>query len=65
MELYLKEVGTAAYLDVLEGFGETIRRFAKNSILNNQYIKTEVVSIDEPSFGYLNINASAGDLCMV
>jgi 5-methyltetrahydropteroyltriglutamate--homocysteine methyltransferase len=65
MEQYLKEVGITGYLDVLEGFAETIRRFAKNSVLNNKYIKTEVVSIDEPSFGYLNINANSGDLCMI
>ncbi len=57
MEQYLKEIGNTSYSDVLEGFAETIRRFAKNSILNTKYIKTEVISIDEPSFGFLNINA--------
>jgi 5-methyltetrahydropteroyltriglutamate--homocysteine methyltransferase len=57
MEQYLKEMGTVAYADVLEGFSETIRRFAKNSILNEKHIKTEVVSIDEPSFGILDISA--------
>jgi len=62
MEQYLKEVGTTAYGDVLDGFAETIRRFAKNSILNSKYIRTEVVSIDEPSFGFLTINASKEEL---
>ena len=57
MEQYLKEVGTVPYADVLSSFGETINRFAKNSILNTKYVKTEVVSIDEPSFGFLNITA--------
>ena len=57
LEQYLSEVGTTPYSDVLESFAETIRRFAKNSILNSKYIKTEVVSIDEPSFGFLNIAA--------
>ena len=57
MELYLKEIGTIAYNDVLEGFAETVRRFAKNSVLDSKYIKTDVVSIDEPSFGFLNIAA--------
>jgi 5-methyltetrahydropteroyltriglutamate--homocysteine methyltransferase len=57
MEQYLKEIGTIAYPDVLEGLAETIRRFAKNSILNSKYIKTEAISIDEPSFGFLNITA--------
>ncbi|MGF3522964.1 MAG: hypothetical protein ACQXXJ_07695 [Candidatus Bathyarchaeia archaeon] len=57
MEQYLKEVGTGAYVDVLDEFAETVRRFAKNSVLNTKYVKTEVVSLDEPSFGFLNISA--------
>jgi len=59
MEQYLKEIGTKSYTDVLDGFAETIRRFAKNSVINTKYIKTEVVSIDEPSFGFLNIAAGS------
>ena len=57
MELYLQEMGTVAYADVLEGFAETIRRFAKGCMVNTKYIKTDVISIDEPSFGFMNINA--------
>ncbi len=57
MELYLKEMGTVAYTDVLNGFAETIRRFAKSSLVDTKYLKTEVISIDEPSFGFMNINA--------
>jgi 5-methyltetrahydropteroyltriglutamate--homocysteine methyltransferase len=57
MEQYIKEIGTTPYADVLDAYAETIRRFAKNSLLDNKYVKTEVVSIDEPSFGYLNITA--------
>jgi 5-methyltetrahydropteroyltriglutamate--homocysteine methyltransferase len=63
MEQYLKEIGTASYHDVLDGFAETIRRFAKNSIIDTKYLKTEVVSIDEPSFGFLNINAEGDLIC--
>ncbi len=59
LEQYLKEVGTVPYSDVLESFAETIKRFAKNSILNSKYIKTEVVSIDEPSFGFQSIAAGS------
>jgi len=59
MEQYLKEIGTTPYSDVLESFAETIRRFAKNSILNSKHIKTEVVSIDEPSFGFQSIAAGS------
>jgi 5-methyltetrahydropteroyltriglutamate--homocysteine methyltransferase len=57
MELYLQEIGRIAYRDVLAGFAETIRRFAKNSIVKTKYVKTEVISIDEPSFGFMNIVA--------
>ena len=57
MEQYLKEMGTVACSDVLDGYAETIRRFAKNSVLDNKYVKTEVVSIDEPSFGFLDVAA--------
>ncbi len=59
MEQYLKEIGTTLYRDVLESFAETVRRFAKNSILNSKHAKTEVVSIDEPSFGFLSIAAES------
>jgi 5-methyltetrahydropteroyltriglutamate--homocysteine methyltransferase len=57
MELYLKEVGTVPYKDILLMFAETVRRFASNSILDSKYVKTEVVSLDEPSFGFQDISA--------
>ena len=63
MEQYLAEIGNVAYGDVLDGFAETIRRFAKNSIVDTKYVKTETVSIDEPSFGFHNINAGSEILC--
>lgn len=56
-ELYLKEVGTTAYRDVLLMFAESVRRFAVNSLLNSKYVKTEVVSLDEPSFGFQDVAA--------
>jgi 5-methyltetrahydropteroyltriglutamate--homocysteine methyltransferase len=58
MELYLKEVGTTPYKDVLVMFAETIRRFAKNALLNSKYVRTEVVALDEPSFGFHEIAAN-------
>ncbi|MEM1540451.1 MAG: hypothetical protein QXJ07_03610 [Candidatus Bathyarchaeia archaeon] len=57
LELYLKEIGTTIYKDVLLMFAETVRRFARNAILNSKYVKTEVVAIDEPSFGFQEISA--------
>jgi 5-methyltetrahydropteroyltriglutamate--homocysteine methyltransferase len=65
MEQYLKEVGTVPYRDVLEGFAETVRRFAKNAVLDLKYVKTAVVSIDEPSFGFADIAADSDMLCGV
>ncbi len=59
IEQYLNEVGATAYPDVLDGFAQTINRFAKNSILNNKYIETKVVSIDEPSLGHSPFTGSA------
>jgi len=58
MELYLKEVGTTPYKDILLMFAETIRRFAKNALLNSKYVRTEVVALDEPSFGFHEIAAN-------
>lgn len=65
MELYLKEVGTTLYEDVLLMFAETVRRFAKNSIINSKYIKTEAVSLDEPSFGFKDISANTDTIIKV
>jgi 5-methyltetrahydropteroyltriglutamate--homocysteine methyltransferase len=55
MELYLKMIGTIPYKDMLLMFAETVKQFAKNSILNSKYVKTEVVSLDEPSFGFQDV----------
>jgi 5-methyltetrahydropteroyltriglutamate--homocysteine methyltransferase len=65
MEQYLKEIGTVAYADILDSFAETIRRLAKNSVLNDKHVKTEVVSIDEPSFGFLDVAAEKDKLIKV
>jgi 5-methyltetrahydropteroyltriglutamate--homocysteine methyltransferase len=65
MEQYLHEVGTTPYPDVLDGLAGTIQRFAQNAVLNNKHIQTTVVSIDEPSFGFNNIQASPELLCEV
>ncbi len=52
IEQYLNEVGATVYPDVLDGFAQTLNRFAKNSVLNTKYIETKVISIDEPSLGH-------------
>ena len=65
MEHYLREIGKKPYQDVLDALSETIRRFAKNSILNSKYVQTTAVSIDEPSFGFNNILAPPEVICRV
>jgi len=57
IELYMREIGKIIYRDVLLMFAETVRNFARGAILDSKYIKTEVVSIDEPSFGFQEIPA--------
>lgn len=57
LELYLKEIGTTLFKDVLLMFAETVRLFAKNSILNSKYVKTEVMAFDEPSLGFQDVTA--------
>lgn len=64
-ELYFQEFGAKVYPDVLLGLAETVNRFAKNAIINSKYIQTSVVSIDEPSLGYINIDVNPGLLCEV
>ena len=65
LEHYLHEIGNTPYQDVLEGLAVTIQRFAKNSVLNSKHIETAVVSIDEPSFGFNNIQAPSDVICGV
>lgn len=65
LELYLKEIGATPYHDVLLMFAETVRRFAKNSLLNSKHVKTEVVSLDEPSFGFLEVSADKDTIMKV
>src|SRR4030065_2149795 len=65
MEQYLKELGTVAYDDILDNYAETIRRFAKSSVLDTNYVKTEAICLEEPSLGFLNIDASKEKLVKV
>ena len=55
VELYLREMGTIIHKDVLQAFAENARRFARKSILKSKYVETEVVSLDEPSFGFQDV----------
>lgn len=59
MELYLRMIGSVAYEDVLLMFSETVRRFAEKAIVNTKYVRTKVISIDEPSFGFQDISTDS------
>jgi len=59
-ELYLRQLGTVAHADVLLMFAESVKRFAANSVLNGKYVRTEVVSVDEPSLGFQDVAVDSG-----
>jgi len=55
IELYVKKHGFTVYSDLALNYAKSINSFVKNSIINNEHLKTEIVSIDEPSFGYIDV----------
>ncbi len=56
VELYLKTpFGFSVYEEVLLNLAESVRAFLRNSILDRKHIRTEVVSIDEPSLGFVDL----------
>ncbi|MFX0069713.1 MAG: hypothetical protein ACFFAO_01355 [Candidatus Hermodarchaeota archaeon] len=63
IELYIKKHNFTIYHDLANNFSESINRFIKNSLINTKYVKTSIISIDEPSFGYVDLfNVSEEDL---
>jgi 5-methyltetrahydropteroyltriglutamate--homocysteine methyltransferase len=63
MEHYVHRLGQIFYKKEAESFAETVRLFAKKSIVNSKYVKTAVVSIDEPSFGFTDIDTTSDNIC--
>lgn len=63
VELYQRAgFGSYIYEDVLRNFALSVNAFLKNAIIEDKYIETFAVSIDEPSMGYsdlLNISDDA------
>ena len=55
IELYVKKLNFTIYLDMALNFARSVNSFLKNSIINNKYLKTSIISIDEPSFGYTDL----------
>jgi 5-methyltetrahydropteroyltriglutamate--homocysteine methyltransferase len=67
LELYLRtEFGFTIYSDLLTNLAKSINAFAKSCIVDKPYLKTAVISIDEPSLGFVNFfNTSPEELSSV
>lgn len=66
IELYVKKHKFTVYEDIALNFAKSINSFLKNSFISNKYLKTSIISIDEPSFGYIDlVNISDIDLVKV
>lgn len=61
LELYPQKMGFSIYKDVAINLAKSINSFLKNSIFHEKYIETKVVSIDEPSIGYVTFNQVTND----
>ncbi|MFX1274017.1 MAG: hypothetical protein ACFFBP_08450 [Promethearchaeota archaeon] len=61
LELYLKNHGFTIYVDMALNYARSINSYLKNSIINNEYIKTPLISIDEPSLGYVDMANVSND----
>ena len=56
IELYLRTpFGYTVYEEVLVNIAKSVNRFLKNSVLQKRHVATEVVSIDEPSLGFVDL----------
>ncbi len=55
IELYVRKLGFTIYPDMAYNFSKSINSFLKNSIINNKYLTTPLIAIDEPSFGYTDV----------
>lgn len=55
LDLYVRKISSNVEPDILLNLGKSVGSFIKNALLDEAYIKTTVVSLDEPSLG-LNPN---------
>ena len=66
IELYIRKLDFTIYLDMAINFARSVNAFIKNSLYNTKYLKTSIVSIDEPSFGYVDVvNVSDDDIIKI
>ncbi len=55
IDLYIKRFKFSLYPDMVMNFAKSINSILKNSVMYTKYINTSIISIDEPSFGYVDI----------
>ena len=55
IELYIKKHGFTIYPDLAFNFAKSLNIILKKSIKNTKYLQSSIISIDEPSFGYVDM----------
>ena len=66
IELYIRKIDFTIYLDMAYNFAKSVNSFIKNSLFDEDYLKTSLISIDEPSFGYIDVvNVNDDDLIKI
>ncbi|MHA1670451.1 MAG: hypothetical protein ACTSV5_07705 [Promethearchaeota archaeon] len=55
IELYIKKHGFTVYPDLVMNISKSLNTILKNSINNTKYLQSSIISIDEPSFGYVDM----------
>lgn len=55
IELYIKKHGFTIYPDLAFNFAKSLNIILKKSIKNTKYLQNSIISIDEPSFGYIDM----------
>ncbi|TXT57219.1 MAG: hypothetical protein BAJALOKI2v1_510007 [Promethearchaeota archaeon] len=55
IELYIKKHNFTIYYDLAMNLASSINHFIKNSLIDEKFLKTATIAIDEPSFGYTDL----------
>ncbi|MBN1217128.1 MAG: hypothetical protein JXA99_17035 [Candidatus Lokiarchaeota archaeon] len=55
IDLYIKKHDFTIYKDLAINLSQSINNFIKNSIIDQKYLETSIIAIDEPSLGFIDI----------
>lgn len=61
LELYQRKIGFAVYKDMAINLAKSVGDFIKSSIVNEKYMETAVISVDEPSIGLVDFTQISRD----